>query len=180
MVKLLKLKQIQWVKDKGVLTTSSPSHRYVIRNDSYTGMVIVNYHNLHTNSADNTQFKTVLDAMEWVEKTHIPSKLREWFSEVDAILQEDVPTFTVVAVRYVYASLREREDRLDFGYHVGDSEDVNMVSLPMNMWDEDMSTTDNVKAVFKRLDPTAKVVFKGNSVSPASISGLILKCKKGL
>jgi len=46
------------------------------------------------------------------------------------------------------------------------------------MWD-DITTTENVEVLFKRLDPTAKVQFKG-AVSPASISGLILKCKKGL
>jgi len=106
-VKLLKLKQIQWVKDKGVLTTTSPTHRYVIRNDAEVGMFMVNYHNLHTNSADNIQFKNVLDAMAWVENTHIPSKLREWFTEVDAVLAEAAPTFTIVQVRYIYQFRRK-------------------------------------------------------------------------
>lgn len=177
-MKLLKLKQIQWVKDKGVLATTSPTHRYVIRNDAETGMVLVNYHNLHTNSADNIQFKSVLDAMAWVENTHIPSKLREWFTEVDAVLAEAAPTFTIVQVRYIYAKENEPTERLDFGYHVGKSEEVKTVSLPINMWNDDISTTENVEDLFKRLDPLAKVQFKGQ-VSPASISGLILKCRKG-
>lgn len=83
---LYKLKPLKWEYDAqtNVHTLHSPTHTYAIYWDKTEQSHCVHYHNLHTGDSDATYVSDIEEAKDWVESTHIPAKLLNFFEMVES------------------------------------------------------------------------------------------------
>lgn len=76
---LYELKPIEWKNNVDSEFYHSPTHKYTIRHDSQENAYVVVYLNKEKMTSDVSYFPDVESAKEWVEKIHVPAKLKEWF-----------------------------------------------------------------------------------------------------
>lgn len=76
------LKPIKWTESVDKEYYHSPTHKYSLRYDTQEGAYTVTYLNKESMNTDVAYFSTRAIAKDWVENTHVPAKLREWFNEV--------------------------------------------------------------------------------------------------
>lgn len=83
---LYKLKPLKWVYDSDthIHTLKSPTHTYAIYWDKQEKCHCVHYHNLHTGHSDTAYVTDIEEAKDWVENTHIPAKLFNFFEQVES------------------------------------------------------------------------------------------------
>lgn len=76
------MKPLQFVEGAdGVVKCYSPTHTYSIRREG--AEVKVSYLN-HTSNEYNERFlRSIEEAKDWIVNTHVPSKLRKYFEEVE-------------------------------------------------------------------------------------------------
>lgn len=78
--------------DEGTTVVQSPTHIYTARIMMLDDIqwVEVSYVNLHTNRANNIEFKTLQETYDWIVNTHAPAKLAPWLSKDEVITFEKV------------------------------------------------------------------------------------------
>lgn len=71
---IYKLKPLkQFKQHDGSLLLVSPTHEYIIRDKQ------VHYYNLHSNQTGVKHCSSFDDCLDWINSTHVPSKLSEYF-----------------------------------------------------------------------------------------------------
>lgn len=82
---LYKLKELEYINkpDKSI-EVQSPTHTYIIRFDELEKRYQVQYHERSSNKVGYTWCKTYGECKEWIEKTHLPAKLSQFFDKVSS------------------------------------------------------------------------------------------------
>lgn len=80
---LLQLKPLYYNNvSKDHIECKTPLHQYDIRYDYLEQKYRVNYKEYSTNNIGFTYVNSIAEAKEWIEKTHLPSKLKQSFVDV--------------------------------------------------------------------------------------------------
>lgn len=80
---LYKLKELNYINkpDKSV-EVQTPTHTYTIRFDTIEKRYQVMYHELNSNQVGYTWCKSYSECKEWIENTHLPAKLSQFFDKL--------------------------------------------------------------------------------------------------
>lgn len=81
---LYQLKPINYTNKDGTLMCISPTHEYTIRYDHRELKYTITFYNLHSKTTDIRYEESIEDCKYWIEQTHIPAKLQEWFNVIES------------------------------------------------------------------------------------------------
>lgn len=82
-----KLKPLVWHEgtyfDLAEHSTTSPTHDYTIRYDTWESSYVVIYHEFATDDTGVKHVSSFEEGKEWVENIHMPAKLKQWFDVIE-------------------------------------------------------------------------------------------------